>query len=65
MLGFFIFVVFLTGKRSKHKNYECDGLGNSISYKMVYVSPPWSKTVGEDAFLVVKEQFFRGGKNTS
>ena len=58
---FFVCVTFFfTGKRSECKNYECDSLDNSIPYKMMF-QPPRSKTVAEDAFLVAKVEFFKGG----
>ena len=59
MLRFFV-LRFFTGKRSKTKSYECDGLGNPIHYKMMFVSAKLVKTVGEDEFLVAKGQFLRG-----
>ena len=54
---------FCTGMKSKFKNYECAFLINPIPYKYYLFQPPRSKTVLEevdDAFLVVKGQFFRG-----
>ena len=54
-----------TGKRSNIKKVVCDGIGNSISYKMISVYTPRSKTVGGDTFLVAKNYFLEGGKNTS
>ena len=61
---FFSFVLrfFLLERDRKRKNYECDGIGNSIPYKMILFQPPRSKTMGEDAFLVAKVQIFRGGE---
>ena len=51
MLRFFVCVVsFLQERDLKRKNYECDGLGNSILFKMVFVLATWSKTVGEGTF---------------
>ena len=37
-LLFFDCVVFLLESDRKRKNYECDGLGNQIAYKMIFVS---------------------------
>ena len=53
---FFVLHVF-TGKRSNIQKAVCDGLGNSISYKMM----SGSKTVGGDTFLVPKVYFSGGG----
>ena len=62
MLHFFVCVVFfLLARDRKRKNYECDCLGNSIPYKCLFQTPR-VKTVEEDAFLVAKMQFFRGGE---
>ena len=61
MLHFFVCVMFfLLARDRKRKNYECDCLGNSIPYKCLFQAPR-VKTV-EDAFLVAKMQFFRGGE---
>ena len=58
---FFVCVVFFILERNrKRKNYECDGLGNPIPYKMMFVSATRSKTVGENVFLMAEVQFFRG-----
>ena len=39
MFRFFVCVVFFSMEiDQKHKNYESDGLGNLISYKMMFVS---------------------------
>ena len=39
MLRFFVWVAFFLLERDrKCKNYECDGLGNLSSYKMMFVS---------------------------
>ena len=58
--------VFLTERDGYLKNYECDGPGNLIHYKMMFRcgSKTRSKTVGEDAFLVAKVQFFRAWGKT-
>ena len=69
-LKFYFFRVlcfFLLELYRKRKIYECDGLGNPIPYKMMFVSAtqPGKKNVWEDAFLVAKVLFFREGKNTS
>ena len=55
--------VFLLERDRKRKNYECDGLGNSIPYKMSLFQPPRSKTVENDAFLEEKCNFSVGGKH--
>ena len=54
----FVMCFFLLERDLKRKNY-CDCLGNSIPYKVMFVSASfWSCTVGEDAFLVAKLQFY-------
>ena len=59
---YFVFAEFFYWKETENaKNHECDGLGNSIPYKMSVFQPPRSKTVEEDAFLVAKVQFLSGG----
>ena len=60
MLRLFVCVVFFYWKEIEiAKKHECDDLGNPMPYKMMFVQPPRSKTVGEDAFLVAKVEFFR------
>ena len=53
---------FLLERYPKRKNYEYDGAGDPIPYKIMFL--PISKTVGEDAFLWPKFNF-SGGGNTS
>ena len=46
MLRIFVSVVFFLERERKRKNYECDGLGNPIPYKMMFVSAAQVKNCG-------------------
>ena len=55
----FSFMFFLIERDRKLKKYECDRLAIQFPTKWCLFQQPRSKTVGEDAFLVAKVQFFR------
>ena len=61
--SFFICVFFFHWKEIENANNTSgQSIGNSIPYKIMFVSEPTPKTQ-EDVFLVAEMQFFRRGKN--
>ena len=65
MLHFFVCVVFFLLERDrKRKNDECDGLGNPIPYKMMFVLATYVKNCERRCILSGKSEIFQGDGKT-
>ena len=58
------FFVFLMERDRKRKNYECDGLGNSIPYKMMFVSATQDKNCGRRCIFSGQSAILQGEGKT-
>ena len=56
--------VFLLERDWKRKNYECDGLGNPIPYKMMSVSATQVKNCGRRCIFSGQSAIFQGDGKT-
>ena len=54
--------IFLLERYRKLKHYECDGLGNSIPYKMMFVSASSVKNCGRRWIFRSQSAIFRGSE---
>ena len=61
---FFRLWFFLLERDRKRKNYECDGLGNPIPYKMMFVSVTQVKNCGRRCIFSGQCAFFHGDGKT-
>ena len=52
--------VFLLERDGKRKNYEFDGLGNLIPYKMIFVSATSVKNCGRRCIFSGQSAIFQG-----
>ena len=65
MLQVFVCVVFsYFNEIKKAKNYKCDGLGNQIPYKMMFVSATQVKNCGRKCILSGQSAIFQGEGKT-